>query len=203
MRAIEIVFEGQKNLSPMALVDLLVENPVIAALRAEEHLENIVACKAQVVFLLSGNICNIEQVVARLHGVGKTVFIHVDLIEGLRCDASGMDFIAKKVAPTGIISTRPTIIRLAHQAGLRTIQRAFMLDTVALKTSLQNTVSCQPDLIEILPGICPEIIDMVRRQTKTPIIAGGFFHNKKNLIAALKAGALAVSTSDKALWAEG
>ena len=187
----------------MALIDLLVENPVIAALRAEEHLEQILACKAQVVFLLSGNICSIEQVCASLREVNKTVFIHVDLIEGLRCDSSGMEFIAKRLAPTGIISTRPTIIRMGHQAGLCTIQRTFMLDTVALKTSMQNTVSCQPDLIEILPGICPEIISMVRKHTKTPIIAGGFFHNKKNLIAALKAGAIAVSTSDKALWCEG
>ena len=58
----------------------------------------------------------------------------------------------------------------------------------------------EPDAIEIMPGVMPRIIRQIRSQTKTAIIAGGLLTDKKDVMAALEAGADAVSTTSVPLW---
>jgi glycerol-3-phosphate responsive antiterminator len=58
-------------------------NPVIAAVRDDQSVEKAINSKADVVFILSGNLINIHKVVDRIKGFDKKVFIHIDLIEGL------------------------------------------------------------------------------------------------------------------------
>ena len=187
-------------MASISLIDLFVENPVIAAIRGEDELDEVLKHKSQVVFILSSNICTVEESCKKLKDAGKNVFLHMDLVEGLRSDHAGIHYILEHIAPTGVISTKSTPIRLAHAAGLHTIQRTFMLDSSALKTSIQNASSCQPDFVEVLPGICPQIIAMVQEHIQVPIIAGGFVQDKRDVMAALRAGAIAVSTSQSSLW---
>lgn len=182
------------------LIEIFEQNPVIAAVRTPQMLETALSYNVQVVFFLCGGISNIESACARLCDAGRTVFLHIDLLEGLHADHSGIEFIKNNTGITGIISTKPTSIRLAQAQGLKTIQRSFLLDTAALKTSIQNTLTCRPDLVEVLPGISPEIVSIGKRNLGLPIIAGGFVKEKKDLYAALGAGAIAVSTSETSLW---
>lgn len=60
----------------------------------------------------------------------------------------------------------------------------------------------EPDYIEMLPGVIPELISEVRERTGIPIINGGLIRTKKHIENALAAGAIAVTTSDKTLWAD-
>lgn len=53
-------------------------------------------------------------------------------------------------------------------------------------------------MVEIMPGIMPEIIERLKIEIKIPIIAGGLISDKKDIIAALSAGADAVSTTKTA-----
>lgn len=57
-------------------------------------------------------------------------------------------------------------------------------------------------MVEIMPGIMPEIIERLKIEIKIPIIAGGLISDKKDIIAALSAGADAVSTTKTGLWSE-
>ena len=57
----------------------------------------------------------------------------------------------------------------------------------------------KPDFVEILPGILPRIITEISTQTPVPIIAGGLLRDKADVIAAMRAGAAAVSTSAPSL----
>jgi glycerol uptake operon antiterminator len=182
------------------LIEIFEQNPVIAAVRTPKMLDIALSYNVQVVFFLSGSICTLAETFERLNGAGRTVFLHLDLVEGLHADHSGVEFVARNMPVTGIISTKPTTIRLAQAQGLKTIQRSFLLDTAALKTSIQNTSACRPDLVEVLPGVSPEIVSIGKRNLGLPIIAGGFVREKKELFAALGAGAIAVSTSEPALW---
>ena len=59
-----------------------------------------------------------------------------------------------------------------------------------------------PDMVEIMPGIMPEIIEKIKSELKLPLIAGGLISEKKDVIAALAAGADAVSTTKIGLWKE-
>lgn len=58
----------------------------------------------------------------------------------------------------------------------------------------------RPDMIEILPGLMPKIIRRISRLVKVPVIAGGLISEKEDVVAALAAGATAVSTTNPSVW---
>ena len=59
----------------------------------------------------------------------------------------------------------------------------------------------QPDIVELLPGvILPEVADLVLPRLSVPLLAGGFIRDAAAVRAALAAGAMAVTTSERALW---
>jgi len=182
------------------LRELLIENPIIAALRSEADLANIISSNAQIIFILCGNILTIAEVCQKLQEAGKTVFIHMDLIEGLKGDAAAIEFIKKHAAPFGIISTKINIIKYAKQHGLQTILRIFMIDSLSLRTGVKNINDTTPDAVEVMPGIAPKIIQGICSKTTAPIIAGGLIETKKDVMEALAAGAVAASTAAKVLW---
>ena len=52
------------------------------------------------------------------------------------------------------------------------------------------------DLIEVLPGLMPKVIHRVAATCGKPIIAGGLVTEKADVVNALEAGALAVSSTN-------
>ena len=57
-----------------------------------------------------------------------------------------------------------------------------------------------PDVIEILPGTLPKVIKRLSKKLPVPLIAGGLMTDKGDILSALQAGALCVSTSEQSLW---
>ena len=111
-----------------------------------------------------------------------------------------MDAIQKATGAEGIISTRGALIKRAKQIGLAAVQRGFMLDSRSLNSFEQQIAQSKPDFVEILPGLLPKVIASLKERIDIPIIAGGFIHEKEDVIAALQAGALAVSASSPKIW---
>nr|WP_207715000.1 glycerol-3-phosphate responsive antiterminator [Clostridium estertheticum] len=182
------------------LEQLLIENPVIAAIRNDKDLEKVILSKVLIVFVLYGSIMNIKKICERLKEAGKIVFIHVDLIEGVKGDYAGLLFIKQCGDPYGIISTRPTNIKNGKKLGLSVIQRIFVLDSLSLETGIRNIQSILPDAVELLPGIASNIIKSMENEVRVPIIAGGLIQTKKDIMQAIGAGAMAISTSKQELW---
>ena len=56
------------------------------------------------------------------------------------------------------------------------------------------------DLIEVLPGIMPKIIKHIAGRAAVPVIAGGLISEKEDVMRALDAGAIAISTTNQAVW---
>ncbi|MCI8465730.1 MAG: glycerol-3-phosphate responsive antiterminator [Lachnospiraceae bacterium] len=180
---------------------LLENNPVIAAIKDEKGLK--ACCQNQdirVIFVLYGNICNIVQIVEQLKREGKTVLVHVDLIEGLNGKEIVVDFIRSHTMADGIISTKPALIRKAGECGLCTILRVFVLDSISLKNVSRQAAVAGPDMLEMLPGVMPKIIRKVKQTVRVPVIAGGLISDKEDVIEALSAGAISVSTTNPAVW---
>lgn len=182
------------------LTEMLVENPVIAAIRNDENLEDVLTSKAQIVFVLYGNILSITEICSKLKKAGKTIFVHADLIDGLRGDKVGIEFINKYLAPDGIITTKVNCIKYAKHLGLYTILRLFIIDSLSIKTGVKNIQETQPCAIEIMPGVAGKAIRNLKNATNVPIIAGGLIDKKKDVIDALSAGAVAISTTAEELW---
>ena len=78
--------------------------------------------------------------------------------------------------------------------------RIFVLDSLSLDTLFSQQSLCQPDFIEVLPGIMPPIITEISQKTQTPLIAGGLIRTKQDVLSAMNAGAAAVSTSARSVW---
>ena len=183
------------------LMDAILETPVIAAVKDDAGLRNALTNEnIRVVFVLYGDICNISSIVRRIHEAGRFAVVHVDLIAGLAGKEVAVDFIRNTTEADGIISTRPTLIRRARHRGLLTVQRAFILDSLSLASLSGQLEQGKPDFVEILPGIMPRVIAEISARTQVPVIAGGLLRDKADVMAAMRAGAAAVSTSAPSLW---
>lgn len=174
--------------------------PVIAAVKNEAQLSAALKSECETVFLLFGDILNIAALTEQAKAAGKTVIVHIDLIAGLSAREIAVDFIARTTKADGIISTRLPLIRRAHELGLFTILRVFVIDSMALENLRRDRLAAEPDVFEVLPGVMPEVLRRICADLNVPVIAGGLLSQKKDIFAALDAGAIAVSTTDAALW---
>lgn len=174
--------------------------PVIAAIKDEAGLKKVLDSEIQIVFVLYGDICNIGNIVTRLKQAGKTVIIHIDLIAGLSSREISVTYIRSVTHADGIISTRPNIIREAKEEGLFAIMRFFVIDSIAFATIEKQIENAHPDMIEILPGVMPKITKRICAASKVPVIAGGLITDKEDIMAALGAGAVSISTTNQKVW---
>lgn len=184
----------------MNMMELLEISPVIAAVKSEEGLDHALESDCQVVFLLFGSICDIDQLVERVKAKDKIAIVHVDFVAGLSTKEIAVEFIKKNTRADGIISTKAPLVKHAKELGLLCIQRTFVVDSIALATLKKQIDTFKPDAIEIMPGVMPKILKIMREYTSMPLIAGGLLSDKKDVMAAFAAGADAVSTTKEELW---
>lgn len=180
--------------------DILVDAPIIAAIKDENGLRDCLESDCQVVFILYGNVCNISSIVGKIKEKGKTAIVHMDLISGLSSKEIAVNFIKETTEADGIISTKPLIVRRAKELGLLTIQRFFIIDSIALENAKRQIELHKPDCVEIMPGVMPKILRIMRGFVQMPIITGGLLTDKGDVITALSSGADAISTTKKELW---
>lgn len=179
--------------------EALQENPIIAAVRSDDDLAQSLASDVRVVFVLYGDVCSIAAIVERIKAAGKLAVVHIDLITGLSAKEVAVDFLKQATRADGVISTRPNLIVRAKELGYFTLLRVFVIDSSALKAALCAR-QIAPDALDILPGLMPEIIRTVRQKTGLCVLTGGLITTKRQIMQALDAGALAISTTDPAVW---
>ena len=183
--------------------EILYENPVIMAIKdgkdlreclKEEYSEN------RVVFVLFGNIETIPSIVKKLKSKDKIVFVHENLIEGLSSSRFSPNFIKKYTDADGIMTLRAQNAYEARKIGLNTVFRFFLLDSLSYESVKETIKNISADLIEVLPGIMPQIIEEITNWSQIPLIAGGLIRDKSDAVAAISAGAIGVSSSNTKIW---
>ena len=184
-----------KKTNTAGFAGLLRETRIIPAVKSMEGLEQILTGHEKLVFILFGDILSIPDIVAQLKNNGKTVLVHLDLIEGLNSREVAVDFLAKNTRADGVLSTKTNLVKYAKNQGLLTIQRFFVLDSMALLNVERQFPYDFADAVEILPGLMPKIIRRLAELTDKPIIAGGLITDQADVQSALDAGAAAVSTT--------
>ena len=185
----------------MKFYDYLDANPVIAAVK---DMDGVKKCcereEIKIVFILFGDVCSICRIVEELKAHGKVAMVHMDLVSGLSGKEVAVDFIKKNTRADGIISTKPQLIRRAKELGLYAILRMFVIDSMALANVTKQCATMPPDAFEILPGVMPKIIRELHNTISIPIIAGGLIADKEDVMNALEAGALAISSTNQKVW---
>lgn len=179
------------------IIECLEENPVIAAI-GDSKWQQALESPAQVIFYQSANLLTAAERVREAHAAGKFIVIHMDLAEGIGKDRSGLRYLSQ-LGVDGIISTKIQLIRQAKDLGLLTVQRFFALDSKGLESIEDMLRNSEPDLIEIVPGVIPKVLERFAKGN-TPVIAGGLLETKAELTTALGCGVIAVSTGRTELW---
>jgi glycerol uptake operon antiterminator len=191
-----ILLKKRNNTSPEAFLDLLQRTPVILAVKSMEGLEKSLGGNSNIVFVLFGDILNIPLIVSKIKDAGKTALVHIDLIDGLASRDIAVDFLLEHTRADGILSTKANLVKHAKTQGLLTIQRFFVLDSMALINIEKQFPLDYADAVEILPGVMPKIIHKIAEITKKPVIAGGLISDKEDVRHAIEAGAVSVSSSN-------
>lgn len=179
------------------LTRCLEENPIIAAVH-EHSFEAALRSPVSVIFCLKASILTVAERVRAAHEAGKCILVHIDLAEGIGKDRAGIEYLAS-LGVDGIISTRTQLLRQAKEKGLVAVQRFFALDSQGMESISENLENTVCDLIEIMPGVIGKAISRFS-SGRVPVIAGGLIETKKEVMAALECGALAVSTGNEGLW---
>lgn len=183
-----------------SIASILAESPIIAAVKDDGGLEVALTTDCRMVFLLYGNICNIASLVAKVKDSGKIAMVHVDLVDGLANKEVSVTFIQQNTRADGIISTKPAIVKFAKEHGLLTVQRFFLIDSIAMENCRKYMETGKADMVEILPATMPKIIRKIAGYCRMPIIAGGLITDKEDIMLALQAGAMGVSSTNRDVW---
>ncbi|MBM7662877.1 glycerol uptake operon antiterminator [Bacillus mesophilus] len=173
---------------------------VIPAIRSMKDFEKVLKTDHEQIIYLETRLSQVEIIVRYARKHNKKVFMHADLIQGLKPDEYGLEYLIHNVKVDGLVSTRANVIEFAKKHKVISIQRLFALDSHALERNLKMSKKFQPDYIEVLPGILPNVIKEIHEETKIPVIAGGLIRTEEDIQQALNSGAFAVTTSDRALW---
>lgn len=180
--------------------ELLDANPVIAAAKDDGGLAAALESNCRVVFTLYGNIMDIADITRRIKAAGKAVLVHMDLVDGLGQRDIAVDYIAENTAADGILTTKTGLVKRAEVCGLLAIQRFFLLDSKSIANIYRQHPGDSACAIEVLPGLMHKIIRQLAKASSLPIIAGGLISEKDDVVAALSAGARAVSTTNPGIW---
>lgn len=182
-----------------SILNILEKNPIIASVKDTDQLHRALNSSCAIIFLLFGDICSLSSQIEEIHAAGKKAVVHADLIAGLSQKDIVADYLASCGAD-GIISTRPNLIRRGGELCMLTVLRIFIIDSKAVSNLKREADEAHPDVIEILPGVLPRAIHCIEREVHLPVIAGGLIEKKEDIVSALSAGAICVSTTDEALW---
>lgn len=179
---------------------VLEDMPIIIAVKDDPGLQKCLQCDKQVVFVLYGSVITIPGIVQTLKDGGKTVFVDIDLLDGLSAREASVDYLSRNTQADGIISTKAALIRHARSLGLITVHRTFLLDSLALENLRKSGSQNYADFIEILPGLMPKLIARLSEKLPCPLIASGLIADKEDVITALSAGATAISSTNPDVW---
>lgn len=174
--------------------------PIIAAVKNDDWLKACKKTECDLVYILYGDICTIMDIVQTVKDMGKMAIVHVDLIQGFSSKEVCIDFLKKYTLADGIISTKPFLIKRANELGFFTIQRFFMLDYITYANVKKQVKANNPDVIELMPAGLPKVIRYLRAEVDKPVLASGLILDKEDVIGALSAGAIAISTTNQTIW---
>lgn len=176
------------------------QQKIIPAAHQERDIEKIIALDGEYLVMLETHIAQLKSLVNLAKSANKKVILHADLINGLKNDDYGAEYLCQEIRPAGIVSTRSNVVIKAKQQHIIAIQRLFTIDSSAYAKGIAMIKKTNPDAIELLPGILPNQIARMKAMMNIPLIAGGLIETEEQVNAALKNGAVAITTSNKKLW---
>ncbi len=180
--------------------DALEVSPIIAAVKDDDGLHACLDSETQIIFILYGDVMTIPDIVDTVKSGGKLAFVDIDLIQGLSAKEAAAEYIARRTKADGVISTKAAPLQKAKELSLCTVLRCFVIDSMAYRNIDKQLQNIRPDILEVLPGPMPNVIQKIYEMFRYPMIASGLISRKEEVVALLNTGIDAVSTTNQSLW---
>ena len=162
-----------------------------------------VIAAASILMIGGGELAELPALLAKLERPPfdrLPVLLHIDLVNGLANDESGLRYVATLKGVDGVVTTRHHLAPLARKLGLMSVVRLFLQDGRAVERGLAVIDKSKPDAVEVLPGVA--FLQVADRFNHLPIpcIAGGLIRSADVVQQILAGGCRAISTSNAELW---
>ena len=168
---------------------------ILPAIRSMKDLEKMTQTDYKECVLLDTHIGHIKSIMDLLNKHHIETYMHIDLIKGMSHDEFACEYIIQNYHPKGIVSTKTKVINKAKALNTTTV-----LDSHALRRSIELIKRVEPDYVEVLPGVATKAIQIINEETNTSVIAGGLINTVEEVDIAVKNGAKYITTSDRHLW---
>jgi glycerol uptake operon antiterminator len=158
---------------------------------------------ASILFIGGGELAEMPELLGKLEKPPYAqipVLLHIDLVNGLSNDESGLRYVATLERIDGIITVRHHLAPVARKLGLMSVVRLFLQDGRAVERGLQVIDKSRPDAVELLPGVAFLQVSDRFGGLPIPVIAGGLIRTPEIARQITSAGCRAVSTSNVKLW---
>jgi glycerol uptake operon antiterminator len=162
-----------------------------------------VIAAASILMIGGGELAELPALLAKLQKPPfdkLPVLLHIDLVNGLANDDSGLRYVATLEGVDGVVTVRHHLAPLARKLGLMSVVRLFLQDGRAVERGLGVIDKSKPDAVEVLPGVA--FLQVAERFNHLPIpcIAGGLIRSAEVVKQILAGGCRAISTSNVELW---
>ncbi len=181
-------------------IEVIQQFPVIASVVDEAGLDKALKSEVSVIFILYGNIMTLPEIVNKIKKSEKYALVHLDFIDGFSNHESILDYVKIICKADGIITTKRNLIAPAKKRGLFAILRFFTVDYTSVGKLCELVQAAKPDIVEVMPALATKVIEELKEKISVPIIAGGLLNSKKEVNAALSAGAIGVSAAKEHVW---
>jgi|SRR5699024_9771282 len=180
---------------------VLNKNPIITSITNDTSSSIIDKRRNSTIIIMNADLLTIKEIAFKIKEKDNLVLVHLDLIKGLKRDATGIKYLANYVGIDGVVTTNPKTIHLAKRFNLITIQRVFAIDNQSLKQGIESTNHSQPEAVEILPGIAiPYIEKQIKINFKPIIIGAGLINTVEDAKFILQNGADGISSSSSDIY---
>lgn len=174
---------------------------IIPSVKDLKYLSDALNSPHKYIVLTKAHIGNLKNLVDLCHQANKKVIVNLELLNGFNADSIGIKLLKQQFKVDAVIAKGTSKINMAKAAGLTTIQRIVLEDSIALDASLKIVQESKADMIELRPGYFGmKFLEQFRQVCDSPYILSGFMSKKEHLEAAEKLGLFGVTTSRKDLW---
>lgn len=172
---------------------------IILAISSGKDFEKFLEMQVQYCVLIDFHIALLQNLIEQAHQRSKKVLLHMDLLHGLSNDEAGCEFACQVLKADGVISTKPKVVQRAMENKCLGVLRLFLIDSKSLSKGIRLCRECQPDFVEVLPAIAPQILPTIKKETGQRLMSGGLLSGVEEIKACFDYGAEAVTVSNRKL----
>jgi glycerol uptake operon antiterminator len=185
-----------------SMSDLLSATRIIPVVENRNELLTVLRIgSGKALMLRHCDLLDLSPMLQQAYQQGYAIFVYTEHMEGVLPDSAGLRYLSGQQHITGIASSNSKVLALGKSFGLSTILRIFAVDSTGLESSIEGIDEGVVDMLDVSPAlVVPAISEVLADRVSLPFIVSGLVSTRKQVRAALNAGALGVVASQAPLW---